>query len=219
MVPNEDRLRHLERLNGLRESGALSQQEFEDEKRLVLGVGGSPLPEASRRRRYLYAIAGLFVMVSISIAVAAFDQSQELAEALPNQPAELTDSPVAIAPQPEPVPRPLVAPPRPAATPSSKASKKWLIGGWVPVKEDCAGDAGISYKANGTWNLFDSSGFWKLQGDNLVTVVEERMNDAGDFESIESPKSSVEKFTVIEPKAYQSIGEDGSKYHNVKCSS
>jgi hypothetical protein len=49
-----------------------------------------------------------------------------------------------------------------------------LVGAWVPAGAECAGDAGVIYRPDGTWGAYGVSGSWNLRGDRLTTIITKR---------------------------------------------
>lgn len=56
------------------------------------------------------------------------------------------------------------------ASPSSEAASgsAWLVGGWALARDQCQGDSGIVYKADGTYWAGDEFGRWSLSGTTLT---------------------------------------------------
>ncbi len=61
--------------------------------------------------------------------------------------------------------------PGPVVSSDASPSREWLIGHWI-VSDDgsrraCQGDTGVRYAADGTYNLLEEVGVWRLEGDRL----------------------------------------------------
>jgi hypothetical protein len=66
-------------------------------------------------------------------------------------------------------------PAKPCAAGTGKAAQRTgLAGGWIFIAKNtrfpdaCEGDSGITYKADGTYEMLEESGRWRLKGDRLT---------------------------------------------------
>jgi hypothetical protein len=53
-------------------------------------------------------------------------------------------------------------------------SRSALVGSWVYAGDECQGDSGITFRANGHWSTYDSDGTWSLKGNRLTTIARAR---------------------------------------------
>ena len=73
-----------------------------------------------------------------------------------------------------------VMPAKPCAAGTGKATQRSrLAGTWIFIKsktrfpDACQGDTGITYEADGTYQLLEESGTWRLKGDRLTETPTE----------------------------------------------
>lgn len=145
----DERLDGLERLAKMRDSGALSAPEFENEKRRILREDDAAVIRARGRRHFLL-VPGLLVLALAVTAALWFiprsgNAAPEAPATAPSQQANV--SPVAAPVESPPAPAPAAAPARKEAAPPPAAES------WVGVYEgsfegDASGTVTIADRGN-----------------------------------------------------------------------
>lgn len=54
---------------------------------------------------------------------------------------------------------------------TGSADSKLLVGTWFIEEETCESDNGVTYSADGTWGAYGVEGTWRLDGQQLITVI------------------------------------------------
>ncbi len=92
-----------------------------------------------------------------------------------------------------------------------------LVGGWVREGDDCAGDAGVVYAADGTFAAYDVSGTWSLRRNRLTTVILERGEP--DELAVRLPQPERQVSTIVSTSNNRLIERwsDGSIHTFARC--
>ena len=105
--------------------------------------------------------------------------------------------------------------PLPQGPPSPVVSRSWLVGAWVEETQNCESDAGINYRADGTWSAYETNGTWRLEGSTLVSVVTER-SWGGAETPVRVAEPSAHRIQIVGPNAYKALWERGSAIY-LRC--
>lgn len=162
-----DRIDAIERLAKLRDSGAITEAEFETQKRLLLaGQGGG------RKAGLLVAGAALILIGILSIALLwqGGTEGREPANAVAAAPVQANQT--AAVPTPVEPAKPAAAPvpeERPAPATSGQLTTELLIGHWTnPDSGDCSGGGGeVMLRRGGNYSTSEGGGRWRLEGAQL----------------------------------------------------
>lgn len=206
------KIERLERLNRLRESGALTQEEFEAEKAAVLAGSNENWSEDKVPGSRTWLLVAALIAAAV-LAILAWSQFGDSPQPI-NQPAGKPAVKAAERPAPSPLPTTTKTP---TADPLAIVSKQWLIGGWIPAGQDCASDGGVIYNSDGTYSSWGQIGTWKLQGKTIVSIETEHMGDDGEWQKLPHPVRSTERFLMAKKDEYRTVDGDGERYHNRRC--
>lgn len=102
---------------------------------------------------------------------------------------------------------------------AAELSRQWLVGGWVLAGESCQSDAGVVYRADGTWVAYGAAGTWLIKNGSIVSTVTASGSDNESLDKIREPVRFVERVQVRGPNAYISRGKDGSMRRLQRCPS
>jgi hypothetical protein len=95
----------------------------------------------------------------------------------------------------------------------SDPNADWLVGAWVIDGESCASDAGVHYRADGSWEAEDVAGHWQLRDNRLVLTVTRRQ--APDTER--APSRISERIERQGADRFIARREDGSAQSFRRC--
>lgn len=162
-----DRIEAIERLARLRDSGAITEAEFEAQKRLLLAGQNS-----GRRTGLVVAGAALLLVGILSVALLwqGDTESHEPANAVASAPVQANQA--APAPTPVEPAKPAAAPApetRSAPAPLGQLTTELLIGHWTnPDSGDCSGGGGeVMLRRGGNYSTSEGGGRWRLEGSQL----------------------------------------------------
>ena len=97
-------------------------------------------------------------------------------------------------------------------------SRDWLIGGWVPAGAHCESDAGISFRADGSWIAYQEAGTWTLAGNLLSTATTRRWESGeGKEEKLAVPERHSQRITAEGNDAYRSHQPGGEVLEMRRC--
>lgn len=208
------KLEQLERLSRLRDSGALTQAEFDAEKAAVLAGPDIERVEEADATSPKWLIGGALMALGLLSALAWSQFGNGLGGR--NEPAGKSTTEATSKPSPSPTQKPTTTASE-QADPLAIVSKKWLIGGWIPVGQDCASDGGVTYNSDGTFSVSGQVGTWKLEGATIVSIATEHMGDDGEWKVLAHPIRSTERFTTAKKDEYRTVDPEGERYHNRRC--
>ena len=92
----------------------------------------------------------------------------------------------------------------------------WLIGTWLMMSEGvehplaCESGLPIAYNANGTYDLFEDSGTWRLDGSRLTEVATRHHDSGGGEGSPELGRPYVSTIQRSGPDAFRKTYADGT---------
>src|SRR4051812_10823389 len=76
-------------------------------------------------------------------------------------------------------------------------SRQDLVGSWVYPGEDCNGDGGVTFNADGTWGAYDVGGKWSLEDNILTTVILERGEPGVEASSRSVVPPEQHRYTIV----------------------
>jgi hypothetical protein len=106
------------------------------------------------------------------------------------------------------------APNRLGAVNSAPAS---LVGAWVPAGAECAGDAGVIYRSDGTWGAYGVSGSWSLNGDRLTTLITKRGEPDAPEHSVNPPEHYSSVIVRLLQRELVERRSDGTVHAYMRC--
>jgi hypothetical protein len=95
------------------------------------------------------------------------------------------------------------------ATPGPVPTADWLVGTWLRTDQGveyprlCDTGLPIHYSADGTWQVFEGNGTWRLEGDRLTEVT---LDTAAD----EIPPPATFRIVRAGADEFRRIGSDGA---------
>ena len=98
----------------------------------------------------------------------------------------------------------------------------WLVGTWLMLAEDiehplaCASGLPIAYAPSGTYQLFDESGRWRLDGDRLTEIATE-ITDPGEEGVPEIGRLYVSRIERRGPDEFRKTFADGNTETFRRC--
>jgi hypothetical protein len=97
------------------------------------------------------------------------------------------------------------------------ASRERLVGSWVFVGDDCQGDAGVTFNADGTWGAYDNGGKWSLESDTLTTIISERGSPDEPSQAVVPPEER--RYTILSLSKERLVERwsDGTVHTYVRC--
>ena len=97
-----------------------------------------------------------------------------------------------------------------AKDPGTPVTPQWLIGGWVLRGQSCDGDAGVVYRADGSWIAEGISGAWRVRGRDLILKVTSR-------DGAEGPSRFVDRVEIIDRNTFRARRDRGPTRVFTRC--
>jgi hypothetical protein len=101
-----------------------------------------------------------------------------------------------------------------AACATTRTSPSWLVGTWLMMEPDvefplaCASGLPIIYHADGTYDLMEGGGTWRLAGARLIETAQ--VNDAADSGPPDLGRAYVAEIERLGPDAFRKTYADGA---------
>jgi hypothetical protein len=113
---------------------------------------------------------------------------------------------------------------KPTPAPSQQSPREKLVGAWAPVPgtassdgpDLCAGDMGIQYSADGTYDTLDQVGTWRLEGETLTETATEA-TDAAEPGSVKIGRPLASRIQWQGPDTLVLTGADGQQITLRRC--
>jgi hypothetical protein len=96
-------------------------------------------------------------------------------------------------------------------------SREALVGSWVFPGEECQGDSGVTFRANGDWSAYDLGGTWSLKGNRLVTLTRVRGSPEQHSHPVVPPKRHIFVILRLSDRRLVERWDDGTVHSYVRC--
>ena len=98
-------------------------------------------------------------------------------------------------------------------------SRGWLVGHWIPNGAHCESDAGIGFRADGSWFAYEEAGRWTLAGDVLTTLTTVKWQSGDDTgeERLAQPEGHAQRIERRGRDAYRAHHPDGEVLDMRRC--
>lgn len=111
----------------------------------------------------------------------------------------------------------------PAPGAAAPPSRDWLVGTWILIEREadrdldlCDSGLPITYRADGTYSLFEETGVWRLRGRRL-TETATAATAAGDPADVEIGRPYRSRIARVGPDEMRKRFADGARMTLLRC--
>ena len=94
---------------------------------------------------------------------------------------------------------------------------KDIVGVWAQTGDACEGDNGITYRRDGTWDVYSESGRWVLSGNELITTTTYRGEADEHLARLKHPRREVTTVLSVSRQSLIERWSDGSVHRFHRC--
>jgi hypothetical protein len=100
---------------------------------------------------------------------------------------------------------------------AGSADSKLLVGTWFIEEETCESDNGVTYSADGTWGAYGVEGTWRLEGQQLITIITAQGEGPEDMAPVKAAAPHNETIRFEGKDKLVSVWADKSTHRLKRC--